>query len=140
MKSFASSIEIAAPAARVWSLLCDTASWPRWNTTVDKVEGRVALGGTVKVFAKISPGRAFPVKVVELTPEKRMVWRAGLPLGLFKGTRTFDLNPTAGGTVRFDMHEEFTGFMAPLITRSIPDLAPTFDEFARCLKAAAEKG
>jgi hypothetical protein len=36
------------------------------------------------------------------------------------------------------MTEEFSGLMAPLITRSIPDLQPSFDEFARCLKSAAE--
>lgn len=139
MKAFRTAIEIAAPAGRVWNLLCDTASWTRWNTTVDKVEGSVALGSTVKVFAKISPGRAFPVKVVELVPERRMVWSSGMPLGLFTGARTFDLEPRGAG-VSFAMREEFTGLMAPLITRSIPDLQPVFDEFARCLKAAAERG
>jgi hypothetical protein len=43
-----------------------------------------------------------------------------------------------GSTVKVYMREEFTGLMAPLITRSIPDLTPTFDEFAQCLKKAAE--
>jgi hypothetical protein len=139
MNSFQASLEIAAPARRVWDLLCDTANWTRWNTTVDKVEGNVALGSTVKVFAKISPGRAFPVKVVELVPERRMVWSSGMPLGLFKGTRTFELNPTTAGSLSFTMREQFTGLLAPLITRSIPDLTPTFDEFAACLKSAAER-
>jgi hypothetical protein len=139
MKAFETSTVITASPARIWALLTNTADWTRWNTTVDKVEGDVALGSTVKVFAKISPGRAFPVKVVELVPERRMVWRAGMPLGLFSGTRTFDLRSQPGGQVKFDMREEFTGLMAPLITRSIPDLTPDFAEFARCLKAAAEK-
>lgn len=36
------------------------------------------------------------------------------------------------------MREEFSGLMAPLITRSIPDLQPSFDRFAADLKARAE--
>jgi hypothetical protein len=61
-----------------------------------------------------------------------------MPLGLFVGQRTFSLTPQAGGAVKVHMREEFTRLMAPLITRSIPDLTPTFDEFAQCLKKAAE--
>jgi len=36
------------------------------------------------------------------------------------------------------MDEVYTGPMAPMVTRSIPDLQPSFDEFAACLKATAE--
>ena len=49
------------------------------------------------------------------------------------------LGATVTVHIRFEMQEEFTGLLAPLITRSIPDLQPVFDEFARCLKAAAER-
>lgn len=137
MKAFFSSITIAAPASKIWDLLTDTAAWPRWNSTIDKVEGSVALGKTVKVHAKASPGRPFPARVVEIVPEVRMVWRGGMPLGLFRGLRTFTLTPQYG-RIRFDMREEFTGLLSPVMERSIPDLQPSFEEFARCLKSAAE--
>ena len=137
MKAFFSSITIAAPASKIWELLTDTPAWPKWNTTVDKVEGTVALGKTVKVHAKANPARAFPARVVELVPEVRMVWHGGMPLGLFRGVRTFSLTPQYG-RIRFDMREEFTGLLSPMIERSIPDLQPSFEEFARCLKSAAE--
>jgi len=68
-----------------------------------------------------------------------MVWTGGMPLGLFKGERTFTLTPTADG-VRFAMREVYTGLLAPLIGRSIPDLQPAFDEFAAALKLRAESG
>ena len=61
-----------------------------------------------------------------------------MPLGLFKGERTFTLEPGSDGSVEFSMREEYTGLMAPLIGRSIPDLQPAFDEFANDLKRAAE--
>jgi hypothetical protein len=37
------------------------------------------------------------------------------------------------------MREEFTGPMLPLIWKSMPDLGPAFDQFARGLKAQAER-
>jgi hypothetical protein len=138
MKSFYSSILIDAPPSRAWTILTDLPNWPKWNTTVDKVDGSAALGNTITVYAKANPGRAFPLKVSEFTPPKRMVWRGGMPLGLFTGTRTYLLTQQQDGKLKFDMTEEFAGLMAPLITRSIPDLQPAFDEFAKCLKTAAE--
>lgn len=67
-----------------------------------------------------------------------MVWEGGMPLGLFRGVRRFTLTPSGRGT-DFHMSEEFSGLLAPLITRSIPDLTPSFEKFANGLKALAEE-
>lgn len=140
MKSFAASIAIRATPETIWSILTDAAAYPGWNSTVDRVDGRIAAGEKITVHAKISPGRAFPVTVAEFAPPRRMVWRGGMPLGLFKGERVFTLTPQPDGTVTFAMHEEFTGLLAPLIGRSIPDLQPAFDAFAADLKRRAQGG
>jgi hypothetical protein len=137
MKTFEIRTDIKANPERIWALLTDAASYPSWNTTVDRVEGRIAPGEKIKVHAKISPGRAFPVKVDELRAPERMVWTGGMPLGLFKGVRTFTLTPQ-GETVRFEMREVFSGPLSPLIERSLPDLQPAFAEFAASLKRRAE--
>ena len=137
MKTFTATIAISAPAERVWSLLTDGAGWTSWNTTVDRLEGTIAVGEKVTVFVKVNPGRAFPVKVVEMSAPSRMVWSGGMPLGLFKGERTYTLAPRDGG-VEFTMTEVYSGLMAPLITRSIPDLQPAFEEFGVALKRRAE--
>jgi hypothetical protein len=128
---------IAAPPEKVWPLLVDGPAYPGWNPTVVKVEGDIALGQKIKVFAAISPDRAFPVKVTTLDAPRRMEWTGGMPLGLFKGVRTFTLEPADGGTT-FAMEEEFSGLMKPLIAKSMPDLQPAFDDFAAALKARAE--
>lgn len=62
-----------------------------------------------------------------------------MPLGPFKGERIFELQPLDSGGVEFAMREDYSGLLAPLISKSIPDLQPAFDEFAACLKARAEK-
>jgi hypothetical protein len=138
MKAFAAKTMIRATPERIWNLLTDAAGYTRWNNTVDKVTGKIAPGERVTVHPKINPGRAFPVKVTEFEAPRKMVWTGGMPFGLFKGARTFTLTPRQNGDVEFSMREEYTGLLAPLIGRSIPDLQPAFDEFASDLKQAAE--
>jgi hypothetical protein len=138
VKSFASSAVIRSSPEAIWAILTDARRWPEWNTTVDRVDGEIALGEKITLHTKISPGRAFPLKVREFVPGRRMVWSGGMPLGLFNGERVFTLSPQSDGRVEFAMREEFTGLLAPLITRSIPDLQPSFDEAAAALKHRAE--
>jgi len=123
----------------IWAILTDAPGWAAWNPTVNKIEGRIAPGEKVTVHVKINPGRAFPVKVTEFIPAKRMVWTGGMPLGLFKGVRTYTLTKLANEMVEFRMTEIFSGLLSPMIERSIPNLQPAFDEFAAALKARAEK-
>ena len=140
MKTFQVSISIRATPDAIWEILTDASRYTTWNTTVDKVEGRIAPGEKVTVHAKLSPGRAFPVKVTEFVPGRKMAWTGGMPLGLFKGERTFTLTPRGDGMVEFRMTEVFGGLLSPLIERSIPNLQPAFDEFAAALKKRAEEG
>ena len=140
MKSFSASIAIQSSPETVWAILTNGAAWSEWNTTIDKVEGEIAPGQKITVFSKVNPGRAFPLKVSEFVPGQRMVWTGGMPLGLFKGERTYTLSKQPDGSVEFAMREEFSGLMAPLITKSIPDLQPSFETFAADLKRCAEAG
>jgi hypothetical protein len=140
MKMFAVKTSIRATPELIWALLTDASGYAHWNNTVEKVDGKIAKGERVTVYAKINPERAFPVKVVDFSPPRRMVWTGGMPLGLFKGERTFQLESRPNGNVEFSMHEVYSGLMAPLIVLAIPDLQPAFDEFASDLKRAAEKG
>ena len=137
MRAFEASTTIHAPPDRVWEILTDAAGYPTWDSGVTSVDGRIADGERIVVHSEVNPGRAFPVRV-ELDEPRAMTWRGGMPLGLFTGTRTFRLAPTDDGAVRFTMREEYTGPLAPLIFRSIPDLGPSFTRFARGLKARAE--
>ena len=139
MKAFAATTSIRATPERIWSILTDAPRYPDWNSTVDKVTGRIAPGERIAVHVKLSPGRAFPVTVATFDPPRRMVWRGGMPLGLFVGERVFDLTPRPSGIVEFSMREQFTGLLAPLIGRTLPDMQPAFDEFAAALKREAER-
>jgi hypothetical protein len=136
---FHAARRIAAAPDRVWALLIDLPSWRAWNPTIVSIEGDVTPGGTVRLVAKVNPQRTFTLRVPDLVPTQRMVWASGMPLGLFRGVRTYSLAPAAGGGTDFAMTEVYTGPLAGLIGRSIPDLGPSFEAFADALKAAAER-
>src|SRR4249920_2582167 len=138
MRRHRAATTIAAPADEIWRVLVDGASYPEWDPSVDRIEGTIAPGETLRVFTKLNPGRTFPVKVTEFVPASRMTWTGGMPLGLFKGVRTFTLSPNADGATRFVVREEYTGPLLPMIWKSMPDLGPSFIRFANGLKARAE--
>lgn len=138
MKFYEASSDIQASPDAIWTILTDAPSYSQWDSGVVSVEGRIAPGETIKVISKANPGRAFPVKVTEFRPGQRMVWSGGMPLGLFKGVRTFTLTPQGNGATRFHVREEYTGPMLGMIWRSMPDLGPSFTQFASGLKSRAE--
>jgi len=139
MESYEVTKRIAASPETIWGILTDAAGYTSWDSGVERVEGSIALGNKVKVYSKINPARAFPVRVSELTPSSRMTWTGGMPLGLFKGVRTFTLTPESETVTRFDMREEFTGPLLSMIWKSMPDLTGSFEQFAKGLKDKSEQ-
>lgn len=138
MKTYSTSIEINAPIERVWSVL--TTDLPRDPNPfgILRLDGDIAPGSRIKLWSEVDPKRAFALKVVAFEVPSKMVWRGGMPFGLFTGTRTFALSSRVGGC-SFEMREVFSGVMAGLITKSIPDLTPSFQKFATALKEKAER-
>ena len=139
MRHYESTALIEAHPSAIWAILTDAPAYSTWDSSVVKLEGRIEQGEKLKVTSEANPKRAFPVKVTELRPGERMTWTGGMPLSLFKGERVFRTQPE-DGAVRFTMREEYTGPLAPLMFRSIPDMQRSFDKFARNLKQRAERG
>jgi len=75
---------------------------------------------------------------VEMEPLRKMVWRGGLPFGLFTGLRTFLVEPRDNGQARFTMTVEFRGPLAGPIARSLGDRQPDIEALAAGLQAWAE--
>jgi uncharacterized protein YndB with AHSA1/START domain len=125
MKSFSPPIDIQAPVDKIWRILINLPTWPQWNSTVERTAGNIERGAKVTVFVKQGPGRAFPLRVTAFDAPHRMVWAGGMPFGLFKGTRVYELTaPTAAASV-FSMREDYTGPLAGLIARSALGLTAT---------------
>ncbi|MEM1387234.1 MAG: SRPBCC domain-containing protein [Pseudomonadota bacterium] len=129
--------EINAPPPAVWAVLTDPVALVESGTGITRLEGEIAADARFKLTAAVSPNRAFAIHVTAFEPPKRMVWKSGMPLGLFGGERVFDLAPSKGGT-RLIMSETFRGLLLPLIWRSMPDLHPSFETFVHAVAARAE--
>ena len=132
---YAVAIDIAAPASRIWSLLTSAGDVPRWNTTGQSIEGRIAEGERIAVRVPISD-RVFKLSVRDVVPNEKMVWSDGMA-PMFKGVRTFSLTPKADGSTRFEMKEVFSGLMLPMIAGQLPDFGPVFEQYARDLQKEA---
>ena len=139
MKAFSASTNINASPETIWSILTDAEHYPEWDPQAIRIEGTIAEGEMVTAYTKLSPDRAFPAKVTEFVPGKRMTWTGGMPLGLFKGERTFTLTPQEDGSIQFDLREAFSGLLFPLFGKSLPDMTGAFEGFVAGLKARAER-
>jgi hypothetical protein len=139
MLSYETTATIDAPPDAIWQVLTDAPGYATWDSGIQRLEGTVAPGEKLKLWAEVNPKRAFALKVTDFEPGRRMVWTGGMPLGLFRGVRTFTLTPD-GGSTTFHMREEYTGPLLGLISRSMPDLGPSFEQFGKGLKARVESG
>jgi len=128
--------EIEAPRSRVWALLTDAPNYPRWNSTVTSLKGRIAAGETLHLRVP-DTAREFTPRVSVFSPEHRMVWRGGF-WPMLEGVRMFEIEALGAERSRFTLSETFRGLMLPLIARQLPDFAPIFERFAADLKRAAE--
>ena len=134
---YAVGIQIAAPPEKVWGILTNAQAFPKWNSTVEEIDGKIALGEQIKLKAKIAPGRVFKLKVAEFAPSERLVWKDGMA-PMFTGVRTYTLAKRNDGSTEFSMVEDFRGVMLPMIAGSLPDFTAPFEQFASDLKRAAE--
>jgi hypothetical protein len=67
-----------------------------------------------------------------------MTWTGGFS-PVFKGVRTFELQPEGDGSTEFTMAERFSGLFLPFVKRSLPDFEPVFEQYASDLKREAEE-
>lgn len=136
-------IDINASVERVWSLLIDFPSYPRWNPFVRSIEGILEVGLALKVF--IQPqganGMRFQPTVLVAQPNRELRWKGKLFLpGLFDGEHYFKLEAKPGGGLTFHQGENFSGILVPLFRPCLD--GPTRQGFVamnEALKREAEK-
>jgi len=136
------SIEIAAPATRIWETFADLSSWRRWNSVLLDVtyqgDGRLALGTTFRCTVRpFALPISFEAVVTEARPPSQIVWETRKP-GL---TARHSFVCEAGDRrVRLISREEFHGPVLRAAGRLFPAwrIRALTVALLRDLKAAAE--
>lgn len=130
-------INIRAAAGKIWALLTDADGFPRWNSTVTRIEGQIREGERLRLHVP-NTDRTFTPRVSDVVPNQHMTWMDGFA-PMFKGRRTFELAPDKDGSTDFVMEERFSGFMLLFLKGSLPDFGPIFAQYAADLKREAER-
>ena len=141
MQVLDASIEIDAPAERVWNVLADTASYGEWNPFVTGIAGELREGADLKVTIS-APGRkpvTFAARVKRLVPGRELRWRGRwfLP-GLFDGEHALTVESLGQDRSRFRTREEVTGLLLPLLGKAMRQSQQGFEELCRGVKTRAE--
>ena len=142
MREISTSIPIRAPAARVWSILLDFASYPAWNPFIRTISGEPRTGQRLQVKLREESGSEmmFRPRVLVSQPCEELRWlgRLGIP-GLFDGEHRFTITPIEGG-VTFTQSETFRGLLVPFLWRRLDrGTRPMFSKMNEAIRSRAEQ-
>jgi hypothetical protein len=140
VKEIETSINIDAPADRVWAVVTDFAAYPEWNRFIRSLKGDAKVGSRLEVTLQ-PPGRRpmtiRPTVVKMEGRELRWLGRLGLPR-VFDGRHSLKVEPLSPTLTRFTQYERFTGVLVPFFGKMLGDSRRGFEEMNRALKARAE--
>jgi hypothetical protein len=135
------SIEIEAPAERVWAILMDFAAYPDWNPFILRLSGKPAVGSQLEVFIQPPGGRGltFRPTVLVSEPNREFRWLGRfLVKGLFDGEHSLRIEPLGPSRVTFVQDESFSGVLLPLLKSTTGKSEEGFRQMNAALKARAE--
>ena len=136
-------VRIAAPLDRVFAVMIDFASYPRWNPFVIRVDGEARVGAPLALTVRWKGGglARSPERVIALEPpargRARLAYRyEGLPsrFGAVRGDREQTLLALGPDATEYRTREEFHGFL-----RAFVPLAAVQDGFERHAQALCQE-
>ncbi len=110
-------IEISADPESVWALITDFNSYPQWNASIPRLEGKPVHGGRLTVGLHLFRAARVNVRaqVLNVDPPRELRWVGKLwPPGLLAGEHVFLIERVQAGRVRFTQMELFSGILVPL--------------------------
>ncbi|MBO2446678.1 SRPBCC domain-containing protein [Actinomadura barringtoniae] len=136
------SVEIAAPADKVYGILTDFQGHSQWDPFMVKAEGRAVKGKTLNIELRDTDGSTmtFKPKVLAADPGRELRWigRMYVP-GIVDGEHYFRIEPAGEGKVRLTQGERFSGALVPVVAGSYLKMADEFAALNNALKARAER-
>lgn len=136
-------IEIAAPPARVWSVLTDFDAYSDWNPFLVRISGKAEAGQKLMVVIANPGGREWTIRPTLLAVDtgRELRWKGRLLVpGLFEGEHFFRLIDLGNGRTRFVHGEDFSGILVRFMTGMFTSVARGFVFMNQALKRRVEEG
>jgi uncharacterized membrane protein len=121
MTDFSKTVDIAAPADRVWTVMIDVERWPEWTSSVQRIERLDAGPLTIGSRARVLQPRLLPAtwEVTSIDPGKSFTWMTKSPGIVVVGIHRVD--STDSGS-RATLSLQFRGLIGPLVGRLLRGL------------------
>ena len=138
MRKFTTSIDISAPADRVWQVMSGVEQWHEWTPSITSIErldrGPFAVGSKAMVRQPKFPPAQW--KVTSIDPGKNFSWVSGGPGIHVTGTHVVEPTPTGSRATLFVTYE---GLLGGIFARMTQQITQRYIEYeARGLKARSE--
>ena len=114
----AHTLDVAAPAGTVWSVVTDLDRYPEWNPFVVACRSTLAVGSPIAMRVRVLPFVAQPQRetIFEHVPGRLLRYGiAPLPLGALASSRSHEVEAIADERARYVSRFELRGWLAPLV-------------------------
>jgi hypothetical protein len=142
MKHIQTVILIHADIAKVWDVLMDFDSYPKWNPFITSISGEPKLGNrlTVSINPPEGKGMTFKPYILTLESNKEFRWRGKLGInGIFDGEHYFILEYLDKDITKFIQGEIFSGLLVPLVGKMLTKTQKGFQLMNESIKNECER-
>jgi hypothetical protein len=136
------TLEIAAPAPTVWSVITDLDRYPEWNPFVVACRSPLAPGSPIVMRVRVFPGFAQPQTetIFDHVPGRFLSYGVGpMPFGMLMSRRSHEVTALGADRARYESRFELTGRLEPVVRALLGRrLAAGFAAMSAAIKVRAE--
>jgi hypothetical protein len=142
MKNIQTEILINTDITKVWDVLMNFDSYPKWNPFITSISGERKLGNrlTVSINPPGGKGMTFKPNILTLEANKEFRWKGKLGInGIFDGEHYFILESVDKDITKFIHGEKFSGLLVPLVGKMLDKTQKGFQLMNESIKKECEK-
>ncbi len=142
MKNIQTEILISTDITKVWDVLMNFDSYPKWNPFITSISGEPKLGNrlTVSINPPGGKGMTFKPNILTLESNKEFRWKGKLGInGIFDGEHYFILEYLDKDITKFIQGEKFSGLLVPLVGKMLDKTRKGFQLMNESIKNECER-
>jgi hypothetical protein len=142
MKNIQTEILINTDITKVWDVLMNFESYPKWNPFITSISGEPKLGSRLTVSINPPGGNAMTFKpnILTLESNKEFRWKGKLGInGIFDGEHYFILEFLENNKTKFIHGEKFSGLLVPLVGKMLDKTKKGFQLMNESIKNECER-